>query len=441
MATEAIRRWQRLTWVAACAVVFLALPSCAGAPRAGGEFGCTQETCLFPVLMDLSMPEAQKYLRIRRAMAAGFDVQGTSRQFREMYATLASFVGAYGEADRIYPRPSKDGDPVASGHLGAIPAADTVRTLARGTRAVFINESHASGRTRAAIYTLLRPLREEGYGYLALEGLTTKPAAGAASCSDADLFDDGLAARGYPSRKSGFYTREPVFAEIIREAIRLGFKLVAYEGTDPAATSMEAREQGMARNLACIFERDAKAKVLAVAGFGHVAEAADSIVPGGMMAARFKALTGIDPLSIDTTTLLHAEVAPFRFGNAAEGRNPSQGYALVDTTGHLYGTDSYDLVLLTPVFAGRQGDGHSWLALDGARKRVLAPTGGCGRSRPCAIEAFPVMERGGIPEDVCVLDDDDGACPMFLTRGGFRLEYSGPFGGLGSATLSNPSPP
>lgn len=435
--SKVLNWWPRF----ACVFMCLLLLSCVTVQPTTSDIECRQESCLFPVLMDLSMPDAQKYIRVKRALEAGFDAQDASRQFREMYATVASFVGAYEEADLTYPMPVQDKNPAAAGYTLAIPAADTVRALARSTRAVFVNEAHASARTRAAIYTLLRPLREDGYEYLALEGLTTKPVSEIHSCSDADPFDEDLGTRGYPTEKSGFYTREPVYSEIIREALRLGFKLTAYESAHPAATTIEKREDAMARNLACIFKRDEQARVLVVAGFGHISEAPDAIVPGGMMVARFKAMTGIDPLSIDTTTLLHLGIEPYNFGKSAKDRYPSQGYVLINATGHLYGTDSYDLVLMTPSFAGRKSNEHSWLTLDGARNQILVPTDGCGRVRPCVIKAFVAGESSGVAADACVLESGAETCPLFLTRGDFRIEYSDLRGVVGSVVISNPLQP
>lgn len=437
--TNNVANWlPRFACVAAC----LLLLSCATTRPATNDAECKQESCLLPVLMDLSMPNAQKYLRVRRAIEAGFDVQNASGKFRQRYATLASFVGAYEEAERIYPLSAQDENPAAAGYTTATPAADTVRALARGTRVVLVNEAHASARTRAAIYTLLRPLREEGYEYLALEGLSTMQVNDANSCSDAHLFDEDLMSRGYPTEKTGFYTREPVFGEIIREALRLGYKLVAIESHDPAVTmSIENREDALARNLACIFKDDAQARVLVINGFGHIAEAPDAIVPGGMMAARFKAMTGIDPLSVDTTTLLHMEIAPYYFSESAKDRHPSQGYVLTKDTGHLFGTNWYDLALMTPSFAGRESNERSWLTLDGARNRVLAPTEGCGQVRPCVIEAFVAGESSGIAADACVLEPGDETCPLFLTKGDFRLEYYDVHGVMGSVMISNPSQP
>jgi hypothetical protein len=372
--------------------------------------------------MDLSKPDAQRYFVVRRAIAAGFDIRTASRPFREMYATLASFVGEYEEADALYPLPEPDKDPAAAGYVNAVPANPSVRAMSRGTRAVFINESHASVQTRAAIYTLLHPLREEGYRYLAIEGMTTAPAAPGA-CSDAAPFDAALSDRGYPQRKTGFYIREPVFAEIVREALRLGYRLVAYETTAPTAGAMEEREQRQAKNLACLFKDDPNAKLVVIAGFSHVSKSADAAVPGGMMAARFRTLTGIDPLTIDTTSLLHVRREPFRFGDRARALHPSQGFALVDAAGNMYGSDAYDLMILAAAAEERNATA-SWLELDGARKPAAVPSSGCRDHWPCLVEAFPAGETSGIPADSCVVETAGKTCRLFLHEGEFTIEYS-----------------
>ena len=252
---------------------------------------CADTPCLQEKIMDLSLPDAQRYLFIRRAVERGFRVEDTSNHFQQVYATLASFVGDYENARKYYPLKDPAENPALRGFLTASPAIPILRALARSKQAVFVNEAHATAETRAAIYTFLRPLREEGYTYLAIEGLTSMPPLDGATCSDAILFDAELPVRGYPTAKSGFYIREPIFAEIIREALRLGFKLVAYETTDTADDSVEGREERQARNIACVFKGDPKAKLVAIAGFSHVNKSVNSELPGGWMASRFRSMT------------------------------------------------------------------------------------------------------------------------------------------------------
>ena len=112
--------------------------------------------------------------------------------------------------------------------------------------------------------------------------------------------DTALNRRGYPIRATGFYSNEPVFGEFLRVARRLGFTLVPYEA---ATGSQEAREQGPARHIVDrILAKDPKAKIFVYAGYDHINE---SGTLGGAkpMAMRFRELTGIDPLTVDQTTL------------------------------------------------------------------------------------------------------------------------------------------
>ena len=384
--------------------------------------------------MDLSLPDAQRYLFIRRAVERGFRVEDTSNHFQQVYATLASFVGDYENARKYYPLKDPAENPALRGFLTASPAIPILRALARSKQAVFVNEAHATAETRAAIYTFLRPLREEGYTYLAIEGLTSMPPLDGATCSDAILFDAELPVRGYPTAKSGFYIREPIFAEIIREALRLGFKLVAYETTDTADDSVEGREERQARNIACVFKGDPKAKLVAIAGFSHVNKSVNSELPGGWMASRFRSMTGIDPLTVDTTSLLHVPTASFHFNNQVS----TQAYTLLDSMGRLYGSEAYDLILLIPGMGDRSVQDRSWLDLDGARHRVQIPLNGCSHTGVCLIEAISIAEKSAIPSDSCVISPKTHECTLYIPRGKFEINYfDDSYRKLGSRTISS----
>ncbi|MBV2208378.1 MAG: hypothetical protein KUL77_02300 [Thermomonas sp.] len=386
------------------------------------EEECVTESCLMPKLQVFPI-NMQSYLQVKDSFSHGFRPEEASRSFRENFATVASFAGDYGAANRFYPLPELNKDPLGHGYSHAVPAAKVVRMLAKDRRAVFINEAHAVARTRAAIYTLLRPLREEGYSYLALEGLTTYPVDKEKNCANSLLNDPRLPTRGYATGGTGFYLNEPIFGEIIREALRLKFKLVAYEDASDSDDGLEAREQRQAENIACIFKADKEAKIMVIAGFGHIAKNPVGAVHGGMMAARFKAMTGIDPLTVDTTKLLRARTYGFHFDGQDVEKYPSQGYALSDSKGRFFGSVDYDLMLLFPDTPERGEPGTSWLELDGARQDSLVSAGGCMNIWPCLIQAFPQEEVSGIPADGCVIERSQDTCHLFLPKGVFGIKY------------------
>lgn len=75
-----------------------------------------------------------------------------------------------------------------------------------------------------------------------------------------------------PTIQTGFYTKDPHFAELIREAQDLGFTFVSYENTDPEKN----RERGQASNLFNkTFAQNDTARVLVLAGLDHILEQPD----------------------------------------------------------------------------------------------------------------------------------------------------------------------
>ena len=93
------------------------------------------------------------------------------------------------------------------------PAVDALLALTKDRQAVFFNEAHTYPHTRILTIEMLARLRAQGFDTFAAETLYEN--------------DKDLQKRGYPIIKSGFYTQEPLYAEMVREAIKLGFTVVA----------------------------------------------------------------------------------------------------------------------------------------------------------------------------------------------------------------------
>lgn len=182
------------------------------------------------------------------------------------------------------------------------PAIPEIVERARRTNIVILNEEHIRPRDRAFALQVARALRPLGYSILAAEDFASSPdPATRASKSQA------LAARGYPRLDTGFYVRDPVFADFVRQSLALGYRPVVYEyrppkGAPPGTPDISVREQGEADNLMrAIFAKNPRAKVLIYVGYDHAAEG--PLLSNEWMAARLKKMTGIDPLTIDQTTL------------------------------------------------------------------------------------------------------------------------------------------
>jgi hypothetical protein len=135
---------------------------------------------------------------------------------------------------------------------------------------------------------LLPRLRAAGFTHFAAEAL--------------DRRDASLLKRGYPIAASGSeYLHEPLYGDIVREAIRLGYVIVPYEATD---ATPQGRENGQARNLyEQVFVRDPEAKLFVHAGYAHIDKQRGRIGRTRPMAMQLGKLSGFDPLSIDQTDI------------------------------------------------------------------------------------------------------------------------------------------
>lgn len=197
-------------------------------------------------------------------------------------------------------------------------ALPEIVSRAAKTRVVFLNEDHGSPRDRAFGLEVARALRPLGYDVIAVETLTNVADETAAATAMRQLAHDG-----YVHRETGTYTRDPVFADFLRQAMAIGYRPVAYEKTDftptsDIATQIAQREQAQADYLVGrALKPNPRSKILVYVGFSHATEAplVRDGKPTRWLATRLKAMTGIDPLTVDQTSLgEHSSyVGPARF--------------------------------------------------------------------------------------------------------------------------------
>ncbi len=148
---------------------------------------------------------------------------------------------------------------------------------------VMINEAPEKPQHRVFTASLLEDLYLQGFRYLAMETLSPYQNA---SVRQVNML-------------LGHYTCEPLAGEMVRKALALGYTLIAYEDSN-ANHTINQREYSQAQKIYQILEKESNAKILVHAGKDHVEEGAgsDGRIP---MAAYFKIISGIDPLTIDQT--------------------------------------------------------------------------------------------------------------------------------------------
>ncbi|MGA9343063.1 MAG: hypothetical protein WBV61_12130 [Rhodanobacteraceae bacterium] len=339
--------------------------------------------------------------------------------FGQYLSWYQTFIGDYPGALESYsiaqaPGPDDSRSPLETGYT-AKPALDAIARLAHGHKAIFFNEAHNVPLTRTVTLQLLAKLRADGYNWFAAETLYAS--------------DTGLQKRGYAIQKSGFYTNEPILAEVVRTAIKLGFKVVAYESSDEVAG--DKREYQQAKNLVDnVFKNDPDARLVVDAGYAHIQESG-RFLGGRSMAEHFHAISGIDPLTIEQTMMIaHPKPAQDHpiYRAVIDALHPATPIVFVDKDGAPWSlkAKAYDATVFFPPPVLRDNR-PTWATLGGLRVPYLVGNELCENHYPCLIEARYANEGDdAIPADRVVLDRIDkisveSSSDLYLRPGHYRL--------------------
>lgn len=304
------------------------------------------------------------------------------------------------------------------------PAIDAIVRAARDRQIVILNEAHHVPRHRTFGLRLALALRKQGFTYLAMETLSR------------DV--DSLERRGYPTVWDGYYSDEPLFGDFIRQALRAGYRPIAYEqeaSSLPDSADMvdriESREEEQANNLIeRVLKRDPAAKLFVYVGYSHAWKGYQDM-PGdrrtAWMAERLRAKSGIDPLCIDQTTVI-------------EPQPGSRDRALLDA---IFATRDDDAVVLadkaapgsfsspdsaridvqvfhrpTKLLRGRP----DWLAMGGYREPRAIPAKLLPKSGRRLVQAFVVGEPAdAVPVDQIVVKAGTPMPVLMLPKGKYRF--------------------
>jgi hypothetical protein len=285
--------------------------------------------------------------------------------------------------------------------------------IANNYRVIMLNEAYNKPLHRAFAYSLLDALYNRGFRYLAMEMLNPMP-------------DQELTKLTY---KTGHFATEPVAGELIRQALDLGFRLVAYEDPKANEHTPTERDSIQALNIARILKQDPEARIFVYAGYGHIAEKSTTpdFIPMGMA---FKRMTGIDPLSIDQTDM--TEESNFSFGKAFYDAYiekfplTSPSIPLInDEPVNITGTTLYDLTVVHPrttYYYARP----SWLALSNRRQPVSIKS----KNKDIfLVQAYYQFESFGtkpgqvVPADQTYFVYGNGTYTLYLRRGLYILIF------------------
>jgi hypothetical protein len=360
----------------------------------------------------------------------------------QMFASVENELGLYNEALRDFPLKSHVAADTAIPTATQWKAADAVDVIARQAadrRIVLVNEAHHDAHTRQLTLALLPRLRALGFDHFAAEALLDK--------------DTSLMNRGYPTQASGSeYLREPSYGEIVRTALKLGFKVVSY---DVDSRSTQERETGQARNLyRKVFAKNPDARLFVHAGYAHIDKAKGRLGNTVPMAMQLQQLAGIELLSIDQTQF--REQIPSEsdaYTELAKNFPSKDPFVLVDrTTGKPWSAypDQYDINVLLPPAAGQRAveSGYTqpstivhdmvrnqsmlahqvntqrpeWLTLHDERFPYTVSTTLCRVTTPCVVDAHYIDEdEDAIAADRYAFMQGDTVSKLYLRPGRYRL--------------------
>ncbi|WP_010584706.1 hypothetical protein [Schlesneria paludicola] len=353
-------------------------------------------------------------------------------------AAQYSYVGRHQDAFKEFDKtmgssPGRDASFQIDDYV-PIDATTAVLDLADQYQVIMVNEAHHVPMHRAWTIGLLDDLYKKGFRYFAAEALTVK--------------DVELTNRVYPTLKTGYYVREPLLADLVRIALRIGYEVVPYEYeseistelTDDPIVSQNRREEGQAKNLKeRILSKDPKGKILVHAGYSHIGKNSATWEIDGkkadvrFMALVFQSLTGIEPLSIDQTMMTergtvkkerheyhlalekgYVKETPIILHNKKDGK-PFKLSGNYDVTS--------DLVVFHP--RSRYENGRpSWLVMGGKRKPYLVNFHG----HPSPGEFFLVqafyqdeISPDAVPVDQMAYTADDAVPTLWLPSENIRI--------------------
>lgn len=360
-----------------------------------------------------------QYLDLKAKVAAGDEAaRWDLAQFAAFLGDEASAIGLE-ERDR----PAKEGLPDLT-EAKARDALEVIVEAAADRQVVILNEAHNISGHRGFAARVMRALRPLGFDTFAAEAFVPP---GKEPRPSIRAFRAGTPLHtGY-----GYYVGDPVFAETVREAAALGYVFSDYEWRwdqwPPEGASAEdnlaAREAAQAANLVEAVLRDRPgARIFVLCGFNHALETEGW---GGLwFAGRFKALTGIDPLTIEQSSNWPAtrpEADRPQVAAVLQRFSP-RAPVVVTQGGKVLANRIYDGKTDLSVFhprlatvAGRPG----WLAADPARKAVEVAVPAF--EGPALVQALHVGEAAAIPADQLLLEPGQTRATLLLRAGAYVL--------------------
>ncbi|MEO1714861.1 MAG: hypothetical protein AAFU60_16140, partial [Bacteroidota bacterium] len=297
-----------------------------------------------------------------------------------------------------------------------------IRQLAEHKELVILSEAHHKPQHRVFTRELLEVLYDDGFRYLGLETLMPSYEAEDGYW----LMDTLLEERGYCLNMpvTGYYTREPQMANLVREAIDLGYTLFAYEKTQ----SDDPRDLAQAKNIKRFLDQKGRGKTVIHCGWYHAIET--GVVKRqdeNWMAYHLKNLTALDPITVYMDALTEkGNKAPAPIYELLKGKvdKPS---VFLETSGKAFsgrfGKQYVDMFLYFPPTQYREGR-PDWLFWPEENRAVeVDHRKFSDLVYPVRLKAFRWSEGNlSVPYDIIEVQGPDDPQKLVLKRGKYQIE-------------------
>jgi hypothetical protein len=300
-----------------------------------------------------------------------------------------------------------------------IRADSIILERARDHKFVIINEAHHMPQHRFFTYRILQSLQSVGFTYLAIESSKQE-----------------LAANPPRRTASGWYYNGPTYGHLIREAHRLGMKVIPY---DTSTGNVDMRERAQARRLQKIILDDPKAKIIVHCGYGHLYEKSTR---NKMMAEYLKDWTRLDPLTIDQTFFTLSgdpEMDIKGLGQIQESKS-IQDVSILLSDGQVWTPwEEVDLYLLHPEAIYRNNRPHWRRQATGSRSLTIDAHWLKGEG-PFLVQAFRSDDpHDAIPIDQIVVSDAHMPTDLILYDESFIIHVWDSTGKIVNTIQTNPT--
>jgi hypothetical protein len=259
----------RLRWVAFGATAAALWAFCALASRWADESNSRQALLRKVVTLERS-PDRQDWGQ-RQELSTALAILGRQREARKI--PLSHDEVGHELCD---PPDTPESDPP----FVVTPWREAMTRIAAEQRLVLIMEAHTVTEHRAWIDQTLGAFRAAGFNHYFAEAIS-EPAS-------------TLKSRRYPTSRTGFYTLDPRFGNLLRTACRLDFEVGGYDFLE---SDFGRREEHQAATLAARFASRLDTRMVVHAGHGHVFKHEVRNV-GRYMASRLWDKTGVEPFTI-----------------------------------------------------------------------------------------------------------------------------------------------